>query len=60
MEIGLGNNLSHAPLVGKGPGAIALHLIPYFTHSEASDRVRANTPPLAAADGATKDDPVHA
>ena len=49
----MGNNLEKAPSVGNGPGAMALHLIPYLTHSEASERVSVKTPPLAQAEGTT-------
>ena len=52
-ESGFGNNLSHAPFVGNGPGAIAFVRMPYFTHSAAIDLVNAKTPPFAAAEGAT-------
>ena len=57
---GFGNNLSQAPFVGNGPGAIALILILYLAHSAANDLVKAKTPPFAAADGATYPEPVQA
>ena len=50
---GLGISRSHAPGVGKGPGAMAFSVMPYFAHSTASERVIASTPALAAADGTT-------
>ena len=50
---GPGSNRSQAPFVGNGPGAIALKRMPYFDHSTANERVMANTPPLAVADGTT-------
>ena len=50
---GLGISRSHAPGVGKGPGAMAFSVMPYFAHSTASERVSASTPALAAADGTT-------
>ena len=46
-----GSSLSHAPLVGKGPGAIALDLILYLAHSKANERVKLKTPDLAHAEG---------
>ena len=55
-----GINLDHAPFVGNGPGAIALNLILCLPHSTASDLVIAKTPALAAAEGTTKGEPVHA
>ena len=55
-----GANLDQAPFVGKGPGAIAFDLIPYFAHSTAKDLVIARTPAFAQADGTTYPDPVHA
>ncbi|MNY56132.1 hypothetical protein D3C86_1921780 [compost metagenome] len=53
-----GNNRSQAPLVGNGPGAIALRRIPCRAHSNASDLVMVNTPALAMADGTTQPEPV--
>ena len=50
---GLGIRRSHAPGVGNGPGAMAFMVMPYFAHSTANERVIANTPALAAADGIT-------
>jgi len=38
---------------------MALKRIPYFAHSTASERVMANTPAFAAADGTTNPEPVH-
>ena len=46
--------------MGNGPGAIAFVRILYFTHSDARERVRASTPPFAAAEGVTYPEPVHA
>ena len=48
-----GASLDHAPLVGKGPGAMATVRIPYFAHSTAKERVIANTPAFAQAEGTT-------
>src|SRR5690606_8578072 len=42
------------------PGAMALLRMLYLPHSAAGDRVSARTPPFAAADGATKPEPVNA
>ena len=47
----LGIKRSHAPLVGKGPGAIAFNRIPLFPHSTAKLCVIADTPALAMAEG---------
>ena len=46
-----GANLSHAPLVGNGPGEIAFNLIPLFPHSAARDLVIVAKPDLDIADG---------
>ena len=49
-----GASLSHAPLVGKGPGAIAFNRIPRFPHSAARDFVIVAKPDLDIADGTVK------
>src|SRR5690606_30855952 len=49
-----------APLVGNGPGAMALFRIPYLPHSAANDLVKVTTPPLATAEGTTYPEPVNA
>ena len=48
-----GSRRSQAPLVGNGPGAMALLRMPYFAHSTASERVMASTPAFAQALGTT-------
>ncbi len=48
-----GKSLDQAPSVGKGPGATALKRILYLAHSTAKERVSANTPALAQAEGTT-------
>jgi hypothetical protein len=53
----LGINRDHAPSVGNGPGAIAFNRMLYRAHSTASDRVIANTPAFAAAEGTMYADP---
>src|SRR5690606_28892950 len=53
-------NLSQAPFVGKGPGAMAFMRIPYFAHSTAKLRVIASTPAFAVALGTTYPEPVQA
>src|SRR5690606_26692175 len=55
-----GNSLSQAPLVGNGPGAMALFRITYLPHSAANDLVQLTTPPLATAEGTTYPEPVNA
>ena len=40
-------------LLGNGPGAIALNLIPYLPHSEARDLVKLLIPALEIDDGTT-------
>src|SRR6185503_9698504 len=57
---GSGISRENAPSVGTGPGAIAFTRTPYAAHSTASERVIANTPALAHADGSTNAEPVHA
>ena len=49
---------AHAPSVGKGPGAIALTLIPCGPHSTAKDFVIACKADFDIADGTTNGDPV--
>ena len=46
-----GANLSQAPFVGKGPGAIPFNLIPLLPHSAANDLVIVARPDLDIADG---------
>ena len=45
--------LEHTPFVSMGPGEMPTKRMPYLPHSDASDRVIAATPALAAADGTT-------
>src|SRR5580693_9215486 len=47
----LGLSRSHAPLVGNGPGAIALRRIPFGPHSVASDFVMMLSPAFDMAEG---------
>src|SRR5580704_1111755 len=50
---------SHAPLVGNGPGAIALRRIPYGPHSVASDFVMTFNPAFDMAEGTVNGPPFH-
>src|SRR6185437_15528588 len=54
-----GLNLSHAPLVGKGPGAIAFRRMPFGPHSVASDLVMTFKPAFDIADGTVNGPPFH-
>src|SRR5277367_2466684 len=56
-EADCGLRRSHAPLVGNGPGAIALRRMPCGPHSEASDFVITLSPALDMADGTVKGPP---
>src|SRR5260221_6168681 len=52
-----GLSRSHAPLVGKGPGAMALSRMPCGPHSVASDLVMMLRPAFDMADGTVKGPP---
>src|SRR3712207_7478796 len=56
---GPGISRSHAPLVGKGPGAIALARMPLGPHSTARLCVIAAIPAFDIADGTVNGPPVH-
>src|SRR5215831_7229313 len=56
-DIADGLRRSHAPLVGNGPGAIALRRIPLGPHSVASDFVIMLRPAFDIADGTVNGPP---